>query len=272
MQEAARIAAMLPTPFQIHVQRKFDEWVTQDRAFARPGIDERSWITNGELSDWKDANRLLYTPYAFHGLVVFDDPHTRTLALRCRRKDLPPIDPLFPKTPELRDKQRNRFMIRDYQIQRRMEHRTQADPVPPAVERLEEPQPAPVTPKHVRKIRTPVVLPDPEVEQTPINPLLTTIDMGPPLKGKYVAKKPRKPKPVADPVPEEPKIIPAIKICEGCLTRGAVPHERFCTVCRKKALAANKANKGWFEEGPIRHYRSQEQKENTFETKYGVDY
>lgn len=310
MQEALRISAMMPTPFQIHVERKFDEWVTQDRAFARPGIDERCWITNGEQSDWKDAASSAAVKYAFHGLVVFDDPHTKTLALRCKRKDLPPKDPLFPKTHELRDKHRMRLIIRD--IERQMlgrppdawhlpcndRHlRTPPDPVPPTVEQLKT-SPTQETlhaaekereRRHDQKLKKaarlamqklkreakakPKQKPEPEIEPTPINPLLLPIDMGPPKKPKYEPKNPRKPKPEpkadAQPNPES-KIIPAVKICERCRKAGAVKHERFCAKCRKAALAAIRAAGDI--PVPGRQYRTREKQENTFETKYGVDY
>lgn len=148
MQEAIRVIKMQPNAFQKQLLRKLEEWVTQDRAFARPGIDERCWITNGEQSDWKDAELLKHMKYAFHGLIVFDDPHRRTLALRCRRKDLPKPDPAFPETPQSRETLRNKLLIREGTRFLRSEqlesaayhlpcndHRKQPDPIPPVVQK-----------------------------------------------------------------------------------------------------------------------------------------
>ncbi len=69
-----------------------DEWVTQDRDFARFGIDQKRWITNGEADEWKPAIALRDVEYPYHGMQVFDDPFTRTLELRCLRRNLPTAD------------------------------------------------------------------------------------------------------------------------------------------------------------------------------------
>lgn len=69
-----------------------DEWVTQDRTFARFGIDQRRWVTNGIAAEWKGAIVIQHVQYPYHGMQVFDEPFVRTLELRCKRRDLPATD------------------------------------------------------------------------------------------------------------------------------------------------------------------------------------
>lgn len=96
----------------------------------------------------------------------------------------------------------------------------------------------------------------------------------------FIEKNRRRPQPKPEPVteepapkptePEEPAFIPAVKICTKCKRAGCVPTERFCTKCRKSVVAKNKSQANI--PIPKRQYRSREQQENTYETKFGSDY
>ncbi len=82
-----------------------DDFVPQDRAPARPGIDERRWLYQGyqrlhaSLLRWEDCHTTKgnFGARAVHG---FEHPLTpgMRLELRCRRKDLPPIPEPKPST------------------------------------------------------------------------------------------------------------------------------------------------------------------------------
>ena len=64
-----------------------DDWVTQDRVPARPGIDERAYKSpRNDYELWQDAGCIKWDKPAMHGSEINGD----TLILRCRRKDLPP--------------------------------------------------------------------------------------------------------------------------------------------------------------------------------------
>lgn len=63
-----------------------DDWVTQDRVPARPGIDERAYESPRKSALlWQDAYCIDWVQPAVHGTKINGD----TLLLRCRRKDLP---------------------------------------------------------------------------------------------------------------------------------------------------------------------------------------
>lgn len=71
-----------------------DDWVTQDRVPARPGIDERQWVQyDGTALGWVPVKKIGCWSGMKHGDVIHGD----RLELRCRRKDLPPL-PEQPKT------------------------------------------------------------------------------------------------------------------------------------------------------------------------------
>ena len=119
--------------------------------------------------------------------------------------------------------------------------------------------------------------PVPDFEPVPINPLLAPIDMGRRKKEKYIPKNPRKPKPETEPSipfdvqPNEPeKVVPAIRICVKCHKLPCLHEERFCNKCRSSVLKAIKQNSDI--KPDMRQYRSQDQRENTYETKHGTDY
>lgn len=64
-----------------------DDWVTQDRVPARPGIDERQWVQyDGTALGWVPVKKIGWSGMK-HGDVIHGD----RLELRCRRKDLPPL-------------------------------------------------------------------------------------------------------------------------------------------------------------------------------------
>ena len=72
-----------------------DDWVTQDRVPARPGIDERAYLYGvNALSDWEVAECLKWHDMPIHGQ---SNNCGGLFQLRCRRKDLPPV-PVVPKT------------------------------------------------------------------------------------------------------------------------------------------------------------------------------
>lgn len=74
-----------------------DDWVTQDRVPARPGIDERAW-QHGECTsamEWKDSSVLGWEQKPMHGHII----EKSILHLRCRRKDLPPLPFAAPEPP-----------------------------------------------------------------------------------------------------------------------------------------------------------------------------
>jgi hypothetical protein len=69
-----------------------DDWVTQDRVPARPGIDERAYQYEGDswvLRGWADAANIAWPEMPRHGTVR----GPATVHLRCRRKDLPAPTP-----------------------------------------------------------------------------------------------------------------------------------------------------------------------------------
>jgi hypothetical protein len=73
-----------------------DDWVTQDRVPARPGIDQRSYADDTTLSRWQDAECLNWDKPAMHGTKI----NKTTLQLRCRRKDLPVESPPIMNCPD----------------------------------------------------------------------------------------------------------------------------------------------------------------------------
>lgn len=73
-----------------------DEWVTQDRVPARPGVDERRWKNRYDVpDDWGSCSGL--SQDAYHGLITGSG---HRLELRCRRRDLP-RKPETPSTVEV---------------------------------------------------------------------------------------------------------------------------------------------------------------------------
>lgn len=71
------------------------DWVTQDRVPARPGIDEKRWVTNGVVfSKWMPT-RTGHSAQKRHGDRSNDGKSV--LELRCLRKDLPPLQETWPK-------------------------------------------------------------------------------------------------------------------------------------------------------------------------------
>jgi hypothetical protein len=66
-----------------------EEWVTQDRVPARVGIDYQRW------SDWMDDEAIeVRSGFTSVGMMHGDTKQDEIrLELRCRRKDLPPIQP-----------------------------------------------------------------------------------------------------------------------------------------------------------------------------------
>ncbi len=73
-----------------------DYWEVQDRVPARKGIDERAWDDGGPL-EWNDAGIMCgWNPMPMHGT----QHNKKTLRLRCRRKDLPPLETQKTKPPE----------------------------------------------------------------------------------------------------------------------------------------------------------------------------
>ena len=65
-----------------------EEWVTQDRVPARPGIDQRRYrYEYGGCGTWEDSACMAWSKPPLHGAKLGND----TLELRCRRKDLPPL-------------------------------------------------------------------------------------------------------------------------------------------------------------------------------------
>lgn len=75
-----------------------EEWVTQDRVPARPGIDQRRWVRRDtktvipELSYWNGCyeTKVWFRDKAVHGFEHPNEPGL-FLEIRCRRKDLPPL-------------------------------------------------------------------------------------------------------------------------------------------------------------------------------------
>ena len=67
-----------------------NDWVTQDRVLMREG-DQGQWDNNGQTWWWAD-NRFIekWQGKARHGMIDPDDG--LTLSVRCRRKDLPPLE------------------------------------------------------------------------------------------------------------------------------------------------------------------------------------
>jgi hypothetical protein len=66
-----------------------DDWVTQDRVPARPGIDQRAYLYDYDPSSvsWDDASVIHWNDKPMHG----DRGSAFTVQLRCRRRDLPPL-------------------------------------------------------------------------------------------------------------------------------------------------------------------------------------
>ncbi len=61
-----------------------------------------------------------------------------------------------------------------------------------------------------------------------------------------------------------------VKTCERCKKFPPLPHERFCNYCRKAVLAELRSS-GYLTYVPTQQYRSADQKEDTRETKHGID-
>jgi hypothetical protein len=74
-----------------------DDWVTQDRVPARPGIDQRAYLratdTEVDADGWMDAAAMQWSQMPIHGHRV----NGFTIQVRCRRRDLPPIPQKTPK-------------------------------------------------------------------------------------------------------------------------------------------------------------------------------
>lgn len=75
-----------------------DDWVTQDRVGARPGIDERRFLYTAEsyTGMWQDVGK--YSSGMLHNSRADGD----TVELRCRRRDLPPMPQETPKREYVR--------------------------------------------------------------------------------------------------------------------------------------------------------------------------
>ena len=73
-----------------------EDWVTQDRVPARPGIDQRAYLhamdSEVDPDGWMDAKEMCWNQMPMHGHRV----NGMTIQLRCRRKDLPPLPPETP--------------------------------------------------------------------------------------------------------------------------------------------------------------------------------
>jgi hypothetical protein len=72
-----------------------DDWVTQDRVPARPGIDQRAYADATRVTLWEDAECLTWDKPAMHGTKI----NNTTLEIRCRRKDLPAKQPATKRVP-----------------------------------------------------------------------------------------------------------------------------------------------------------------------------
>jgi hypothetical protein len=72
-----------------------DDWVTQDRVPARPGIDQRAYADGTRVTLWEDAKCLDWDKPAMHGTKI----NNTTLEIRCRRKDLPAKQPATKRVP-----------------------------------------------------------------------------------------------------------------------------------------------------------------------------
>lgn len=68
-----------------------DDWVTQDRVPARPGIDERRYhYSSGDISAWADSACMDWNRPVMNRAPI---KHSGGwVELRCRRKDLPPVE------------------------------------------------------------------------------------------------------------------------------------------------------------------------------------
>lgn len=65
-----------------------DDWVTQDRVPARPGIDERRYrYSDGSCGAWNNSAAMNWSKPARHG----DSGSSAVVELRCRRKDYPNV-------------------------------------------------------------------------------------------------------------------------------------------------------------------------------------
>jgi len=78
----------IATPLVTAAIESPDDWVTQDRVPARPGIDDRRYVWNNRTgaTSWDDSAVLCWPHGAVHGAQI----NNSTLELRCRRRDLPP--------------------------------------------------------------------------------------------------------------------------------------------------------------------------------------
>lgn len=78
-----------------------DDWVKQDRDFARFGIDQSRWVSIERTATWADVLRrsgwndsiiLQGRKYPYHGMQETIDGDLCVLQLRCKRRHYPKID------------------------------------------------------------------------------------------------------------------------------------------------------------------------------------
>ena len=77
-----------------------DDWVTQDRVPSRSGIDQRRYrYSDSTYGEWDDSGCIAWDErrVKMHGATS----GSATLELRCRRKDLPPVESPKPVTVRL---------------------------------------------------------------------------------------------------------------------------------------------------------------------------
>lgn len=84
------------------MEDKDDDWVVQDRDFARFGIDQVRWIPPGSTATWGDLRRcsaawedsivLRGLTYPYHGMQSVNGGELCTLQIRCRRRNYPTVD------------------------------------------------------------------------------------------------------------------------------------------------------------------------------------
>jgi len=71
-----------------------DDWVTQDVVVRRHGVDQCRWVSSVATTPWRDV-REDDIANCKHGYA----DHVSTLEVRCRRKDLPKIEPKTKRVP-----------------------------------------------------------------------------------------------------------------------------------------------------------------------------
>ena len=76
-----------------------EDWVTQDRVGARPGIDERRFtaLVTGQVQPWNEV-KTSWSAGMMHG----DERGGEKIEVRCRRRNLPPMPHETPKREYVR--------------------------------------------------------------------------------------------------------------------------------------------------------------------------